>query len=497
MKDYEIVIGLEIHAEVNTNSKVFCSCKNEFGSAPNTNCCPVCVGLPGALPVLNKKAVEYTIKAGLALGCEINDIAVFERKNYFYPDLSKAYQISQLVKPLCLGGGIELDNGKFARLNRIHLEEDAGKLTHKNQTIGTLVDYNRGGIPLMEIVTEPDISSADEAVEFLTKLRRTLIYSGVANCRMEQGGMRCDVNLSVKEKGSNVLGTRTEMKNLNSFKMVRRAIEYEAKRQIEELENGGKIIQQTRKWDDNKGKSFPMRSKENSNDYRYFPDPDLLTIEIDHEDVKEIRKTIPLLAEGRKKIYVEKYGLPEYDAKILTNDKFISDYFENCLRIAHMPKQISNWIMTDVLKLLKDYPTEDLTDIISETNLMEIIALVDKREITRPNSKALFEIVANKTLARNADKFDSETLVKDESTDEISARAIAEAQGMLNSFSHEELVAAVEKTLTEFASARKDYTETPDKVLRFYIGKVMAFSKGLANPQEAERLLKKELETLS
>jgi aspartyl-tRNA(Asn)/glutamyl-tRNA(Gln) amidotransferase subunit B len=283
------------------------------------------------------------------------------------------------------------------------------------------------------------------------------------------------------------------MKNLNSFKMVRRAIEYEAKRQIEELENGGKIIQQTRKWDDNKGKSFPMRSKENSNDYRYFPDPDLLTIEIDREDVEEIRKTIPLLAEGRKKIYVEKYGLPEYDAKILTNDKFISDYFENCLKIAHMPKQISNWIMTDVLKLLKDYPTEDLTDIISETNLMEIIALVDKREITRPNSKALFEIVANKTLARNADKFDSETLVKDESTDEISARAIAEAQGMLNSFSHEELVAAVEKALTEFASARKDYTETPDKVLRFYIGKVMAFSKGLANPQEAERLLKERL----
>ena len=494
MKDYEIVIGLEIHAEVNTNSKVFCSCKNEFGSAPNTNCCPVCVGLPGALPVLNKKAVEYTIKAGLALGCEINDIAVFERKNYFYPDLSKAYQISQLVKPLCLGGGIELDNGKFARLNRIHLEEDAGKLTHKNQTIGTLVDYNRGGIPLMEIVTEPDISSADEAVEFLTKLRRTLIYSGVANCRMEQGGMRCDVNLSVKEKGSNVLGTRTEMKNLNSFKMVRRAIEYEAKRQIEELESGGKIVQQTRKWDDNKGKSFPMRSKENSNDYRYFPDPDLLTIEIDREDVEAIRKTIPLLAEGRKKIYVEQYGLPEYDAKILTNDKFISDYFENCLKIAHMPKQISNWIMTDVLKLLKDYPTEDLTNIISEKNLMEIISLVEKREITRPNSKALFEIVSTATISRNADKFENEDLTKDESTEEINAKKLAEQNGMLNSFSHEELVTAVENALANFPNARKDYNETPDKVLRFYIGKVMAFSKGLANPQEAEKLLKAELE---
>lgn len=234
MKEYDLVIGLEIHAEVNTNTKVFCACKNAFGEEPNTNCCPVCIGLPGSLPVLNKKAVEYTIKTGLCVGSEITPLAVFERKNYFYPDLPKAYQISQLVKPICIGGGIELDSGKFIRLNRIHLEEDAGKLIHKTKTIGTLVDYNRGGIPLMELVTEPDISSADEAVEFLDKLRRTLIYAGVANCKMEQGGMRCDVNLSVKEKGSSKLGTRTEMKNLNSFKMVKRAIEYEAKRQIEE-----------------------------------------------------------------------------------------------------------------------------------------------------------------------------------------------------------------------------------------------------------------------
>lgn len=495
MKDYEIVIGLEIHAEVNTNSKVFCSCKNEFGSAPNTNCCPVCVGLPGALPVLNKKAVEYTIKAGLALGCEINDIAVFERKNYFYPDLSKAYQISQLVKPLCLGGGIQLENGKFARLNRIHLEEDAGKLTHKNQTIGTLVDYNRGGIPLMEIVTEPDLSSAEEAVEFLTKLRRTLIYSGVANCRMEQGGMRCDVNLSIKEKGSNVLGTRTEMKNLNSFKMVRRAIEYEAKRQIEELENGGKIIQQTRKWDDNKGKSFPMRSKENSNDYRYFPDPDLLTIEIDREDVEAIKKTIPLLAEDRKKIYIEKYNLPEYDAKILTNDKFISDYFEDCLKIKAMPKQISNWIMTDILKLLKDYPTEDLNNIISIQNLLKIITLVENRKISRPNAKALFEMVSTKTITQNADNFPPELEIQKIDNGEIDAEKIAEQNGMLNSFSDAELASAVQTALTTFADAKKDYSTTPDKVLRFYIGKVMQLSKGLANPQEAEKLLKQHLES--
>ena len=391
MKQYDIVIGLEIHAELNTKTKVFCSCKNSFGETPNTNCCPVCVGLPGALPVLNKKAVENTIKAGLCVGCEINDLAVFERKNYFYPDLSKAYQISQLVRPICIGGGITLDSGKRIRINRIHLEEDAGKLIHKTKTIGTLVDYNRGGIPLMELVTEPDFSSADEAVEFLDKLRRTYIYSGVANCKMEEGGMRCDVNLSVKEKGSNALGTRTEMKNLNSFKMVKRAIEYEAKRQIEELENGGTIIQQTRKWDDNKGKSYSMRSKENSHDYRYFPDPDLLTVEIDRESVERIRKTIPLLAGDRIKIYVEQYNLPEYDAKILTNEKFVSDYFEKCLSLYSAPKQISNWIMTEILKILKENPCEDLNQIISAENLVEIIKMVDTKEINRPNSKILLE----------------------------------------------------------------------------------------------------------
>ena len=467
MKQYEIVIGLEIHAELNTQTKVFCSCKNEFGSEPNTNCCPVCVGLPGALPVLNKKAVELTIKAGLAVGCEINDLAVFERKNYFYPDLAKAYQISQLVRPLCLGGGIELESGKFIRLNRIHLEEDAGKLIHKKATIGTLVDYNRGGIPLMEIVTEPDISSADEAIEFLTNLRRTLIYSGVANCKMEQGGMRCDVNLSVKEKGSNVLGTRTEMKNLNSFKMVKRAIEFEAKRQIEALENGEKIVQQTRKWDDNKGKSFAMRSKENSNDYRYFPDPDLLTIEISREDVANIKSTIPPLAKDRQKVYVEQYNLPVYDAKILTNDKFVSDYFENALTLLPLPKQLSNWIMTEVLRVLKDNPTENLNDIISAKNLTDIIKAVEDKKLTRPNAKALFEVVVSKTLAQ----------------EKVEAMEIAKTEGMLISFSEEELDKIVEEVLVEFKDAMKDFDKTPEKVVRFYIGKVMQKSKGLANPQ--------------
>ena len=277
MQDYDIVIGLEVHAELKTKSKVFCSCKNQFGSLPNTNCCPVCVGLPGALPILNKKAVELVIKAGLSIDSEINNLAVFERKNYFYPDLAKAYQISQLVRPICVGGYIDLKERRV-RVNRIHLEEDAGKLIHSTQAIGTLIDYNRGGVPLMELVTEPDITSADEAVEFLTKLRQRYIFADVADCKMEQGGMRCDVNISVKPKGSTVLGERTEMKNLNSFKSVHRAITYEANRQIEILRNGGKISQETRKWDDNHGKSISMRKKETSQDYRYFPDPDMLAV---------------------------------------------------------------------------------------------------------------------------------------------------------------------------------------------------------------------------
>ena len=473
MKEYDIVIGLEIHAELNTKTKVFCSCRNTFGEDPNTNCCPVCVGLPGALPILNKKAVENTIKAGLCVGCTINELAVFERKNYFYPDLSKAYQISQLVRPICIGGGITLDSGKRIRINRIHLEEDAGKLIHKTKTIGTLVDYNRGGIPLMELVTEPDFSSADEAVEFLDKLRRTYIYSGVANCKMEEGGMRCDVNLSVKPRGSNVLGTRTEMKNLNSFKMVKRAIEYEAKRQIEELESGNEIVQQTRKWDDNKGKSYSMRSKENSHDYRYFPDPDLLTVEISREDVEAIRKTIPQLAQDRIKKYVEEYGLPEYDAKILTNEKFVSDYFEDCLKLLNEPKKISNWIMTYILKMLKDEPRTDLNEIITKENLVEILKMLENREITRPNSTLLFEKIC---------------------FTDLKAKTLAKELGMLEGLSDKELENAVKDVVSTFATALADYAKTPEKVVMFFTGKVMAATKGKANPQKAQALIREEIQ---
>ena len=324
---YDIVIGLEIHAELKTKTKVFCSCKNEFGAQPNTNTCPVCTGMPGALPILNKRAVELAIKAGLSFGCDISRYSVFERKNYFYPDLSKAYQISQLVYPLCVGGKVELDSGKTIRLNRIHLEEDAGKLTHISKAVGTLVDYNRGGTPLIEMVTEPDFSSAEEVVEFLKKVRENLVFENIANCYMEEGGMRCDVNLSLKKKGTSELGIRTEMKNLNSFKSVQRAIEYEAKRQAEVLSGGGVVIQETRKWNDDKGKSTSMRTKEQAQDYRYFPDPDILALNISDEDIERVKDEMVMLPAKRREVYQEEYGLPLYDAQILTSSKYISDYF--------------------------------------------------------------------------------------------------------------------------------------------------------------------------
>ena len=395
MQDFDIVIGLEVHAELKTNSKVFCTCKNQFGSTPNTNCCPVCVGLPGALPVLNKKAVELVIKAGLTIDSEINDLAVFERKNYFYPDLAKAYQISQLVRPICVGGHIDLKD-KRVRVNRIHLEEDAGKLVHLSQAIGTLIDYNRGGVPLMELVTEPDISSADEAVEFLTKLRQRLIFADVAECKMEQGGMRCDVNVSVKPKGSNILGERTEMKNLNSFKSVYRAINYEANRQIEILKNGGKIVQETRKWDDNHEKSVSMRKKETSQDYRYFPDPDMLAVEISREDVEKVRKTMPLMPEELREKYTQEYHLSEYDADVITRDRDIIKFFEDTIKLYNNPKIVANWLLTDILSKIKD---EDNAEIkISAENLAKILTLLEQSKISRTVAKDIFAEKCNLSM---------------------------------------------------------------------------------------------------
>ncbi len=467
MLGYDIVIGLEVHSELKTNSKVFCSCKNQFGQEPNTNCCPVCVGLPGALPVLNKKAVELVIKAGLTMGCEINDIAVFERKNYFYPDLAKAYQISQLVKPICVGGQIKLDN-KVVRLNRIHLEEDAGKLVHSTAAIGTLIDYNRGGVPLMELVTEPDISSADEAVEFLTKLRQRLIYAGVAECKMEQGGMRCDVNISVKKSGSTELGQRTEMKNLNSFKSVYRAINFEANRQIEVLENGGKIVQETRKWDDNHGKSISMRKKETSSDYRYFPDPDMLAVEISREDVETLRKTLPLMPEELKARYIDEYGLSEYESEILTRENKLSDYFNETLEHYNNPKEVTNWILTEILSRIDSI--ENIS--ISPSNLAKIIKLVETKEVTRTNAKEMLTRVME-----NGEKIDD--LLKEYG----------------GNISEDTLKSLVESIVKNNPKAVEDYktSDTPEKVFRWFTGQVMKETKGKANAAKAEEFIKELL----
>ncbi|MDR0850027.1 MAG: Asp-tRNA(Asn)/Glu-tRNA(Gln) amidotransferase subunit GatB [Christensenellaceae bacterium] len=472
IKDFDITIGLEIHAELNTNTKVFCSCKNEFGAEPNTNVCPVCIGLPGALPVINRKAVELAVKAGLCMGCKISPLTIFERKNYFYPDLSKAYQISQLQKPLCLGGGITLDSGKFIRLNRIHLEEDAGKLTHVNSTVGSLIDYNRGGVPLIEIVTEPDITNAEDAVEFMMKLRSNLVFGGIAECRMEQGGMRCDVNLSVKPAGSKVLGTRTEMKNLNSFKMVGRAIDYEAKRQVEAIENGEKIIQQTRKWDDNKGKSFAMRNKEEANDYRYFPDPDILAIKVGNKLVSETKLGLPRLSEQRKNYYVTELKLPLYDAKILTSELFISNYFEEVLKQFDNAKIVSNWIMTEVLRKLKEKETNNLNDIILVSNLVQIIKMVEQKEITRLSAKELFEKVCFTKL---------------------DAKETAKTGGILTGISENEIIKIIDEALAANPRAVEDYKTEPDKVIKFFMGQVMRKTAGAAKVEVAMPILQKKL----
>lgn len=473
IEDYDIVIGLEVHAELKTKTKVFCSCRNEFGDEPNSNCCPVCVGLPGALPIINKRAVELTIMAGITIGSSFSEVAVFERKNYFYPDLAKSYQISQLEKPICVGGQITLDSGKKIRINRIHLEEDAGKLIHKNDRIGTLIDYNRGGVPLIEMVTEPDISSGAEAVEFLTKYRSLLMFAGVADCKMEQGGLRCDVNLSVKRKGQKELGTRTEMKNLNSFKMVQRAIEYEAKRQIEELEAGKQIVQETRKWDDNRGKSFAMRSKEESQDYRYFPDPDILAVKITQQDIDRAKSQMPESAMSKKERYVHELKLPEYDAKILTMDKQTALFFESVLALTGEAKETSNWIMTDVLKKCKEKDVESKEEVISSKNLAYIINATKSKQLTRVNAKELFERVCFTKL---------------------DAKEEAEKLGFLSTISSLELDKLINDVFLENQKAILDYEKEPIKVENYFIGQLMKKTAGKADVAVARMKIHEKLE---
>lgn len=467
MSKYETVIGLEIHAELNTNTKIFCGCKNEFNSEPNANVCPVCMAVPGSLPIPNRAAIEKTILAGLAFGCKINDVAIFERKHYFYPDLPGGYQTSQMQRPICLGGFVDLKSGKRINLNRIHLEEDAGKLVHDEIKGKSYIDLNRGGTPLIEIVTEAEITSAPEATEFLEEVRSRLVFAGVANCKMEEGGMRCDVNLSLRPVGSKTFGKRVEMKNLNSFKMVARAIDYEIKRQTELIENGKIISVETRKWNDTKGTNTPMRTKERAVDYRYFPDPDQPAIRITDEDVRCLKKQLPTLAHEYRERFTTELGLPQYDAEILTREKSLCTFFLDSITLLNEPKKVSNWLLTDILARTINYeillPPKQFTD---------VIRLVDGKKITRKTSPDLLDALWN---TKN------------------DAEATAKKMGLLNSVDTKELTNLIAALIAENPKAVSDYPTTPEKVINFFMGQIMKQTGGKADSDLTRNLIKNKL----
>lgn len=475
---YEVVIGLEVHAELATRSKIYCSCTTEFGGAPNTHCCPVCTGMPGALPVLNKKVVEYAVKAGLAINCNIVPFSKQDRKNYFYPDLPKAYQTSQYDLPLCINGHLDIEvNGQTKKvgIHRIHIEEDAGKLIHDESNGDTLIDYNRCGVPLIEIVTTPDLRSAEEVKVFFEKLKTILEYTEVSDCKMQEGSLRADVNLSVRPQGQETLGTRTEMKNLNSVRAIVRAVEYEAKRQIEELKYGRTIIQETRRWDDAKGKSYSMRSKEEAHDYRYFPEPDLCPIEIDESWLNKIKASIPELVDEKKKRFIDKYELPEYDAAFITASKPLADYFEKAARKTNNPKAISNWLMGDVMKKLKDRNME-VSDIpISPENLAKLVDLIDSKIISNTIAKQVFEIMWN-TNNEPSEIVEQESLCVVTDTEKIRNVVI--------------------KALDENPKAVEDFKNGKAKSAGFLVGQVMRKTHGKADPRIINQLLFEELKRL-
>ena len=396
MKAYETVIGLEVHVELATKTKIFCSCSTEFGGAPNSHTCPVCTGQPGSLPVLNKQVVEYAVAVGLATNYTITQYSKFDRKNYFYPDNPQNYQISQLYLPICRNGAVEIETAagkKKVRIHEIHMEEDAGKLVHDEWEDVSIVDYNRSGVPLIEIVSEPDMRSADEVIAYLETLRQTIQYLGASDCKLNEGSMRADVNISVREVGSKKFGTRTEMKNLNSFKAIAHAIEGERERQIELLEMGRKVVQETRRWDDNKEASHAMRSKEDAQDYRYFPEPDLVPIVVSDEWIAEIKKRQPELRPQKLERYKKEYDIPEYDAKILTESKHMADIFEAATKICGKPKKVSNWLMVETMRLLKekDMDPEDIS--FSPVNLAKLVDLIDTGTINSNVAKRVFEVI--------------------------------------------------------------------------------------------------------
>ncbi len=474
--DYETVIGLEIHAELSTNTKIYCGCKNEFGGEPNTHVCPVCSGMPGTLPVLNKKVVDYAIKAGLAMNCDITPYGKQDRKNYFYPDLPKAYQISQFDLPVCQHGHIDIEvegQKRTIGITRIHIEEDAGKLVHDDYGSGSMVDYNRCGVPLIEIVTEPDLRSSEEARVFLDTLKSILEYTEVSDCKMQEGSLRCDVNVSVRPVGQKEFGTRCEMKNVNSFRAAVRAMDYERKRQIEVLEDGGEVVQETRRWDDTRGMSVVLRSKEDAQDYRYFPEPDLVPIVISDEWIEEIRATIPEMPAQRKARYVSEYGLPEYDAFIITASKHMADFFDACVAAGATPKTVANWLMGDILKVMNDKELEEIP--FAAADLAKLIALIEGGTISNSAAKkVLDEMFAN--------PHDPEEIVKEKGLVQISDEGAIKA--------------LVDEVIAANPQSVADYKAGKGKAMGFLVGQCMKASQGKANPQLINKLLKEALEAL-
>lgn len=472
--EFEPVIGLEVHAHLSTKSKIFSPAPTEFGAPPNTQVNPICLGMPGVLPVLNGKALEYAVKAAVALNCKIHSRSRFARKNYFYPDLPKGYQISQYEEPFSTDGWLEVGaNGgtKKIRITRIHMEEDAGKLVHDNTGSSSYVDLNRAGVPLVEIVSEPDIANAEEAVLYLKKLRSILMYIGVCDGNMEEGSLRCDANVSVRPQGDKTLGTKVEIKNVNSFKFIQKAIDYEIRRQVSVIEGGGSIVQETRLFDAQKGVTFSMRTKEEAHDYRYFPDPDLLPVVIAEEKIEELRASLPELPDVRLARFTREYELPEYDASVLTASKGIADYFENCVKYYNNPKAISNWIMTEVMREMKE--EGDAGEIpVGPGNLAQLLQLIDDGTISGKIAKDVFQemVSTGKT-----------------------AKEIVEEKGIKQISDRGEIEAIIAGILKDHPKEISRYKAGDEKLIGFFVGKVMKATQGKANPKVVNEILVAEL----
>ncbi len=472
--DYEVIIGLEVHAELSTKTKIFCSCPTEFGGVPNTHVCPICMAMPGTMPVLNEKVVEYAVKAGLATNCEISRDSKNDRKNYFYPDTPRAYQISQYDKPLCEHGYIEIEtnqNKKKIGITRIHIEDDAGKLNHNDLTGGSLVDLNRAGVPLIEIVSEPDLRSAEEVEAYLKKLKSILEYIEVSDCKMQEGSLRADVNVSVHKPGE-PFGTRTEMKNMNSFRSIVRAIEYEVNRQIDVIEEGGKIYQETLRWDDVSGKTFSMRNKEDAQDYRYFPEPDLVAIKLSEEYIQNVKNNLPELPESRKQRYLQEYNLSEKDANIITASKYLSDLFESAIKVCNNPKAVNNWIISDISRILNETETEPIAIPFDGNQLGKLVILIDKGTISSSIGKKVLE-----ELFENAR--DPEEIIKEKGWIQISDEG--------------EIKSIVLKILETNPQSIEDFKAGKDRALGFLVGQAMKETKGKANPKMLNEMFLEEL----